>query len=157
MRKMIEIRNELNKDKKRFFEEFKEKVVHSFPKILFISLPFFALILKLVYVRRKQYYYTSHGIFTIHLYCATFILMLIYILFNQLQGITPWKWLNAIFMLIDLAIFLYVLLYFYKAMRRFYGQGRFKTIIKYLIVGFLAFIVNMLIFLLFILISAISI
>jgi len=157
VRKVIEIRNEINSDKNGFFEKFKEKILHSFPKILFISLPFFALILKLVYIRRKQYYYTSHGIFTIHLYCATFILMLVYILFNQLQGTTSWKWLNVVFIIIDLVTWLYMMIYFYKAMRKFYGQGWFKTLVKYFIISFLALIVNVFLFLVFILISAISI
>ncbi|MBS1933763.1 MAG: DUF3667 domain-containing protein, partial [Bacteroidetes bacterium] len=46
-RRVIEIRNEMKKDRKSFSEHFQEKLLHSFPKILFISLPFFALILKL--------------------------------------------------------------------------------------------------------------
>jgi hypothetical protein len=157
IRKLIDIKNEYRKDKSSYFAHFREKFLHSFPKILFISLPFFALILRLVYIRRKQYYYTSHGIFTIHVYCATFILMLILILSNQLQAAVSWKWLHVILGIIDFVVWIYMMVYLYKAMRRFYGQKRFKTFMKYLIVSFLALIVNVILLLLFVLISAISI
>ncbi|HLK28998.1 MAG TPA: DUF3667 domain-containing protein [Puia sp.] len=156
-KKIIEIRNEINRDKNSYFEHFKEKFFHSFPKILFISLPFFALILKLVYIRRKQYYYTSHGIFTIHLYCAIFILLLAALLINQLQDLAPWKWLTVILTIINVGVWLYMFIYLYKAMRKFYGQKRFKTFVKYVIVNLLALIINVFLMLLFILISAISI
>jgi uncharacterized protein DUF3667 len=156
-RRAIIIQEEVNKDKRGYIKHFGETFLHSFPKILFISLPFFALILKLVYVRRKQFYYTSHGIFTIHVYCAAFILLLVLILSNQLQAMLSCKWFHVALTILDVAVWIYLFIYLYKAMRRFYGQGRFKTIMKYLIISFLAFIVNVFLLVLFILISAISI
>ena len=39
----------------------------------------------------------------------------------------------------SIAILLF-LFYLYKAMRKFYGQGRFKTIVKFLIINHLFFI-----------------
>ncbi|MBS1946301.1 MAG: DUF3667 domain-containing protein [Bacteroidetes bacterium] len=157
IRKMIEVNNEFKKDKRGFFEQLREKFIHSFPKILFISLPFFALILKLVYARRKQFYYTSHGIFAIHLYCAAFILQLIMILLGRFQDVAQWKWLDVIVSIIDFAIWAYLFVYLYKAMRKFYGQGRFKTMVKYLIINLLAIIMNSILLGIFVLISAISI
>jgi hypothetical protein len=156
-RKLIAINKEYHKDKRGYFEHVRENFMHSFPKILFISLPFFALILKLVYVRRKQFYYTSHGIFAIHLYCSTFILMLVMILATNLHDAVSWTWLHVITDVISFAVWIYMLIYFYKALRKFYGQGRFKTFLKYCIISFLAFMVNLFLMLLFILISAISI
>jgi hypothetical protein len=156
-RRVIIIQQEVNRDQRGYIKHFGETFLHSFPKIFFISLPFFALILRLVYIRRKQYYYTSHGIFAIHIYCATFILLLILILSNQLQDAVSWPWLHVVLGIIDFAVWIYMLIYMYKSMRRFYGQGRFKTFMKYLIVSFLAFTVNAFLLLLFILISAITI
>jgi hypothetical protein len=156
-RRMIVVGNEFKKDNQGYWEHFKERFIHSFPQILFISLPFFALILKLAYFRRKQFYYTSHGIFAIHLYCATFLLLLIMLLTNYLQEIVMWKWLNIGIPLLDFALWIYILAYMYKAMRRFYGQGRFKTIIKYLIVNLFAVIIILFLLAIFILISAISV
>ena len=156
-RKLVAVNNEVKKDRKGYVEHFKERFFHSFPKILFVSLPFFALILKLVYIRRKQFYYTSHGIFTIHLYCATFILLLVMILLGQLQHLASWKWLQTVVTILDIGLWIYIFLYLYKAMRKFYAQGRFKTILKYLVVCLLALIVNVLLLAIFILISAISV
>jgi hypothetical protein len=156
-RKLIAINEEVRKDKKSYFEHFKENLLHSFPKILFISLPFFALILKLVYIRRKQFYYTNHGIFAIHLYCAIFILMLLLIILYKLSSITSWLWLDVVDTIISVSIYIYVFIYTYKAMRVFYMQRRFKTFLKYCIVGFLALIVDIILFTIFTIISAISI
>jgi len=118
--------------------------VHNWPKVLFISLPLFALILKLLYVRRKQFYYVDHGIFSIHLYIFSFLILLVLFGLNSLSKATGWK--SAIDWLI-LAGILYPFFYYYKAMRRFYGQGRGKTIFKYILLLILSFFVYLIIFL----------
>jgi hypothetical protein len=155
-RKLIILQEEDQKDKSAYFEHFRENFLHSFPKILFFSLPFFALILKLVYIRRKKFYYVDHGIFAIDVYCATFILMLVLILLNQLGDMASWGWLHVLTGIISFAIWIYIYIYFYKAMRRFYQQGRVKTILKYFLIGFLAFLVDIFLVLVFVVISAIS-
>jgi hypothetical protein len=157
IRKIIGIRDEVNKDSRNYFKQFKEKFLHSFPKILFISLPFFALILRLLYVRRKQFYYTSHGIFSIHVYCASFILFLAIILINELADLVAWNWLQSVLYLISFALWVYIFIYLYKAMRKFYGQRRFKTIVKFIILNFFALVINTILLAIFVLISAISI
>jgi len=49
-----------------------------------------------------------------------------------------------------------MMIYLYKAMRGFYGQGRGKTFLKYSITCLFAFIVNSILLVLFVLISAIE-
>jgi len=83
--RFIAVNQEYHRDKRRYFEHFAENMLHSFPKILFFSLPFFAMILNILYFRHKQYYYVDHGIFAIHLYCATFILILATVLLNKMS------------------------------------------------------------------------
>ncbi|MGH2648347.1 MAG: DUF3667 domain-containing protein, partial [Ginsengibacter sp.] len=60
-------------------------VIHHFPQMLFISLPFVALFLKLLYFRRKKFYYVSHVIFTIHFYVFVFIAMLVELIFSEIK------------------------------------------------------------------------
>jgi hypothetical protein len=144
-------------DKARFKERLLENIMHSFPKILFVSLPIFAMILNILYFRHKQYLYVDHGIFTIHLYCATFVLLLVSMLLGQLEGVIPWGWLRAIFILLIVAVCVYMLIYLYKAMRGFYQQRRAKTFLKYFIVCSVATVVNIFLFLVFLLISVVSI
>ncbi|HZE85879.1 MAG TPA: DUF3667 domain-containing protein [Puia sp.] len=157
MRRLVLTEEEFHKDKKSYFEHFAENMLHSFPKILFFSLPFFALILRILYIRRKQYYYVSHGIFAIHVYCATFILTLGVVVLDRLTKFLDYRWFNIVGGLAIFLLILYWFIYLFKAMRRFYGQGRGKTFIKYILLSGMAFTINMILLVIFLLISAIFI
>lgn len=157
MRKGIAVNQEYHRDKKGYQQKVGENILHSFPKILFMSLPFFALILNMLYFRHKQYFYVDHGIFTIHLYCANFILILIMILLNKLSGSIHVRWWTTVTDILIFALVVYQLIYLYKALRGFYGQRRGKTILKYFMIFGLAFIVDLIIFLIFTVLSAINI
>jgi hypothetical protein len=50
-----------------------QALLHKLPYFLFLSLPFFALILKLIYFRRKNFYYSDHAVFTLYHYILSFI------------------------------------------------------------------------------------
>ena len=156
-RRLIATQAGYNQDKKSWWEHFQENFLHSFPKILFFSLPFFALILNMLYFRHKQYYYVDHGIFTIHVYCANFIFILFMVLLSKLGEMINLGWVTGVINLLNFLIWLYMLFYLFKAMRSFYKQGWFKTFVKYLLTGFLALIVNLILLLIFLVISAITV
>jgi hypothetical protein len=157
MVRLIVATQEYHEDKLRYKERLIENILHSFPKILFWSLPFFALILNVLYFRHKQYFYVSHGIFTIHVYCATFILILTAILLNALSDWLGWGWFKVVSDLLQLALWFYIMIYLYKAMRGFYKQRRAKTFLKYFIACSVAFVVNLILFLIFLLLSFVSV
>ncbi len=94
---------------------------------MFFLMPFFALILKLLYIRRKMYY-MQHLIFSINMHTFFFGLSLVIIILNNTLS-------NIISISSD---FLYILLpiYIAKGMKRFYNQGYAKTITKFLILLF---------------------
>ncbi|HEY0679781.1 MAG TPA: DUF3667 domain-containing protein [Chitinophagaceae bacterium] len=125
-------------------------LMHQFPKLLFVSLPIFALILQLLYIRRKQYYYVDHLIFTIHLYIFTFILLLASMGVAGLADWSGWGWLNWL----QAVIWIYFLYYNYKAMRNFYRQGRGKTILKFILLNILAQISIVILFVVFFILTA---
>lgn len=155
--KVIRLQEAYRTDKKAFKEHMIENIYHSFPKIFFATLPLFALILNILYFRhKKQYFYVDHGIFSIHVYCATFILLLISMLVNKLAQAIGLGWVNVLSIILQIGIWFYILIYLYKAMRGFYHQGRFKTFLKYFIASVLSFIINSIVFLIFIAISVIS-
>jgi hypothetical protein len=110
----------------------------------------------MLYFRHQKYYYVDHGIFTIHVYCATFILLLLAMLLNQLSAALNWGWFRVIASIAIFVLSLYIMIYLYKAMRGFYKQGRAKTFVKYFITCSLAFILNLILLLIFLLISVIS-
>ena len=134
-----------------------ENIFHSFPKILFVSLPIFAMLLNIMYFRHKQYLYVDHGIFTIHVYCATFILLLVYMLLSRLEQAFSWTWFRIVMDILIFGIVVYMFIYLYKAMRGFYGQRRKKTFLKYFLVGSAATFINIILLLIFLFISVISI
>ena len=135
----------------KVFSQMFDKFMHSFPQILFFSLPLIALVLQLLYIRRrKQFFYVNHGIFLIHIYIYSFINLIVYFSIGKLGKIFGWDWVSWI----QFALFLYALWYVYKAMRNFYGQRRFKTIVKFLLLNtFTIFIITFL-FILFFIFSA---
>ncbi len=71
--KEIDFKEKYNENPNELMEKLGESILHRLPYMLLFSLPLFALILKLVYIRRKQFYYADHGVFTIHLYVFSFL------------------------------------------------------------------------------------
>jgi hypothetical protein len=127
-----------------------ERFLHSLPYLLFISLPLYALFLKLLYVSNKQLYLAEHGIFLIYLYIFTFIFLLVFFTLSRISGFAHFSWLSYILIL----MFLGGVYYAYKSMRNFYGQGRWKTFSKFLIFNILTSVSLLLLFLGFFIFSA---
>lgn len=149
-RRAVEVNEEYGRNEKEILERLSESFLHSFPKILFISLPLFALILQLLYIRRKrQYYYVDHIIYSLHLYCAVFVMGFVLLLFNKISDLPHASWV----LYLTIPVWLYMFFYSYKAMRKFYLQRRAKTIFKWLLLNFTALIVMLLLFGIFAFIS----
>jgi hypothetical protein len=142
--RQIQVNLQFNENPGGTVRELLSNFMHNFPKILFISLPLFALVLKLLYYRRKNYYYVDHGIFSIHLYIFSFLVLLGVFGLNELHSITKWQ----LFDWMEFALVVYAFIYYYKAMRRFYEQGRVKTFLKYMLLFLLSSIVQVTIFIL---------
>lgn len=133
-----------------YLKNFLYNLFHSFPKMLFVSLPLFAWFLSWLYGRRKNLRYSDHAIFTIHLYCATFIFLLGTFALSALQEKTGWGILNLVQVVATFAVSFYM----YKAMRKFYGDSRKKTIVKFILLNMLSFFMMMLLLIIFTAISA---
>jgi len=131
----IELNARYKDDQKAMWNDLFEKLIHTFPYLLFVSLPLYAFYLKLLYWRRKQFLYVTHGIFLIYLYIFTFIDLLVYFGLNKIHESMEWDWMGWI----EGVVLLYGIYYAYKAMRKFYGQGRGKTILKFFILNTFAF------------------
>ncbi|MBS1655045.1 MAG: DUF3667 domain-containing protein [Bacteroidetes bacterium] len=140
--KKIYLNKKYNNNINEIIAALKESVLHRLPQLLFVSLPLLALLLQLLYIRRREFFYVSHGIFSIHLYIFVFITMLVQIALEQLNNIGGWGILNIISNLLSFGIFIYA----YLAMKKFYKQGWFKTFIKYIILNILFLIVLLLLF-----------
>ena len=114
--------------KKEFFKKLAETFFHNIPKMLFFLLPIFALFLKLLYFRKKQFYYVDHAILSLHYFSLIFILLIFckYML-DKIFG-------TDIFT--TLAVY-WMVLYLFLAMKKLYGQSWKTTFLKYFALGFL--------------------
>jgi hypothetical protein len=151
--KNIEINEKYHDNKGMAAVNLIDKLQHSIPQMLFVLLPLFALFLKGLYIKRKNYYYTDHAIFTVHFYIFVFIEMLLIFGINKISAVTGALWLQYI----NLTLVLVLLFYLYKAMRNFYGQNRFKTILKYFLLLFSFLFIGFFLFIIFFLISVFEI
>jgi Protein of unknown function (DUF3667) len=152
MAKKIEINNKIQSNPDEALKEFLESLLHRLPYMLFVSLPLFALILKLVYVRRRQFYYADHGVFTIHIYVFTFLVLMAVFGLSSLKAVTGWGAINFLTVILFIALFFYL----NKAMRNFYGQRRGKTFVKFIIVALFSLLMMLILFILFMFFSAIT-
>lgn len=107
---------------------FVSSLISKLPFATFFFLPVFALFIWLAYIRKK-YNYTDHLIFGFHNMSLLFILLIISFFSESIFDINS----NWIF----LTIFS---VYLFYAMKKFYGQGIFKTIVKYLFLNAIFFI-----------------
>ena len=146
--KVIIYKTKYKNDKKEAGALMAERMLHTLPQALFVSLPVFAFILMLLYTRRK-FYYADHAIFAIHLYCANFMILLLYFGIDKIKLASGWKWLSILEALLILSIFFYL----YKAMRKFYLQGRAKTILKFILLNIVFYFVIVILLVTFILLS----
>jgi Protein of unknown function (DUF3667) len=134
-------------------EKLIDAILHKLPYMLFVSLPLFALILKLLYVRRKEYYYADHGIFSIYHYIFSFQLLALVFGIGEIQeltGLEDLDWLSG-------AMFLSGGFYLYLSMKRFYKQGHGKTLIKFILLNIAALLIMILLFIIFILLAVFEI
>lgn len=91
------------------------------PIVIFLFMPIFALFIKLLYIRRKQFTYMEHLVFAFHVQSLFFVVLIITLIFDYFLNTS----------LFTSLAFIAFLIYLYKAMRKFYQQGRFKTFVKF--------------------------
>lgn len=100
-------------------EQYYNKLLQNLSYSLFFFMPFMALLLKLVYIRRHQFY-TEHLIFAIHFHTFIFLLLVTSLWIDHFRdafGITPLSFVGA-------------MIYMAIAMKVVYAQGWFKTLLK---------------------------
>ncbi len=149
IKKQIQLNEKYGNDPRKISTSLIENLMHHFPQMLFISLPFLAWFLKLLYVRRNEFYFVSHVIFVLNFYIFVFIAMLFSLGISELHKLSGWEWMNYINGVISLVVFFYL----YKAMRNFYRQRRFKTIVKYFLLLFSFLLITILLFGIFFFVS----
>ncbi|WP_316820175.1 DUF3667 domain-containing protein [Pedobacter gandavensis] len=106
-------------------EKLEEGLLHNIPKLMFLLLPLFALLLKLVYFNKKKYYF-EHLIYSFHVHSAIFLVVLISTLITWVVG-----FVYDISQVTFVLCFFYITWYIYQSLRTFYGDRIWVTILKY--------------------------
>jgi len=97
---------------------FNENMKKTIPKLIFLLIPFFALLLKLLYIRKKIPFF-SHSIFSLHFLSFVFLLLWINMFASMITG---WS---------DVAVNLLILGYLFMALLRVYHQRKWATFGKF--------------------------
>jgi hypothetical protein len=100
--------------------DFINSTISKLPFVIFFFLPVFTVFIWLVYIRKK-YTYTDHLIFSFHNQSLLFILLILSLIIDSIFDVT-----SAVIFITIFSVYLFL------AMKKFYGQGTFKTIVKYL-------------------------
>jgi Protein of unknown function (DUF3667) len=126
--KMITLKQKNGQDDQQILKSFFESFVENIPRMIFLLLPIFALLLKLLYIRR-DFYYSEHLVFSVVYYDFMYLIGSIGLLCSFVSWL---DWVSRVLMLVGF-------FYFYKAMRKVYKQSRGKTILKFFLFHLLLF------------------
>jgi hypothetical protein len=113
-----EVYERVEKNPVRFIQYLASKT----PFFLFFFAPLFALFFWLIY-SKKKFNYMEHLVFIFHIFSWVFVILLICL---PIDSLLPTSNLLAGILLGLIGPF-----YFYKALRNFYKQKRFMTLIKF--------------------------
>jgi len=91
------------------------------PRLMFVLLPVFALLLKIVYVRRL---YFDHLIFSLHLHSAAYVILALMLPLENLAN------RHTILMISQVVLLVYFLAYFVTAVRRVYQSDWLPVALK---------------------------
>lgn len=121
----MELRDRYADKKGEFFSDFGKALKDNFSKVLFWLLPVFALLLKLLYVRR-DFYYSEHLVLSIYYYNFFYLAGCVIMLVGLIPGIG----------FVGTILGLWTYFYFLFAMKHMYKQSWGKTILKFTIFSF---------------------
>ncbi|BAU54405.1 DUF3667 domain-containing protein [Mucilaginibacter gotjawali] len=115
----------INKQKINIKEVVEEGLKHNFPKVMFLLLPLFALILRITFYRNKKFY-VEHLIYSFHLHCFIFLFLTILMI---LKFIIPESW-DVVSGWLAFGAVIAITWYIYKSLRVVYHRSRWRTITK---------------------------
>lgn len=102
---------------------FNEIVERNLERAMFLFLPLLALVIKPLYLRPPRHY-IEHLLFFLHDHSFLFVALAVSTLVEMITSS------RLVLVPLDTAITIYIPIYFYIAMRRVYGQGRWLTLSK---------------------------
>jgi len=126
-----------------------QSMIHNAGRAMFVFLPLIAALMKLLYWHPRRYY-VEHLLLLLHnhafIFASVSLLLCLELLVSseKVQG-----WMST-------ALWLYILWYLYRSMRRVYAQGRTRTVLKFAVLTTAYFFCALLMFTLTAVYSAVT-
>lgn len=149
IRRILQVREKYNYNGSEIVKALSENFLHHLPYLLFVSLPFFALLLKLIYTKRKDLYYSDHATFTLYHFIFSFILLLLFFILNALHQWLQW----GLFGWLITAGVIFGGYYLWRSLQVFYGSSRKRAFANTLAIGVAGVAELLVLFLVFMLFS----
>ena len=140
------IRNDINKQYNLYLESkygIKNEINRSeqlfaiLPNLIFIMLPFAALILFFFERHTKWKFYFQHLVFTLNTHSAIFLMWTVLIIFTEgFKAILSSSYYEASSNIVLIATVFLTFLYFLISLKKVYQQSWWKTIVKFLLLTF---------------------
>ena len=116
---------------------FTEQFATTAPKLMFLFLPLVAAVALLFYWRPRRLY-AEHLVLFLHNHAFAFLLIGASQVLDALSNFkVPFI---GVLGFVNFLLYLYLFWYVYKSMRVVYGEGRFKTVLKYFVIGTVYFV-----------------
>ena len=112
-----------------------EEVFNNIPQLMFILLPLFALLLKIMYIFKKRYY-MEHLIVALHSHSFIFFSGITILVMSKLLDIYGHiDWLESTLSLLIFLVSFWIPINLFLQQKRIYAQGKFFTTIKFVLIG----------------------
>jgi hypothetical protein len=118
-------------------KRFSERFTATAPKLMFVFLPLIAAVALLFYWRPRRLY-AEHLVVFLHNHAFVFVALTISGIGSAIGHAVPKA--AGFADLFSFALFLYVAWYVFRSMRVVYGEGRFKTTLKFLAITTIYFV-----------------
>lgn len=130
---------------------FIEALQHNVPKVMFLILPLFALILKIAFSKNRKFY-VEHIIYAIHLHCFIFLFLIVIGIINM---ITPHSW-KSVSDWVALLATIVIIWYIYRSLRTVYQRSHWRTVSKMAGISVMYMLVFVLSFMVILLVTAVT-
>jgi hypothetical protein len=152
-KKGIELNEKYNGDKLKIGKALIEKFENYFSRMLYISLPIFAFFIWVLYRRNKNHYFVDHVIFSIHIYCAFYILLFVAQMITTVKDFFTDQPVGVIAFIVAFSLFFYL----YISLKNHFNQSRSKTLLKFIILNLLTLFLMLSLMIVFFMFSLFSI
>lgn len=130
-----------------------DEILHKAPMILFLSMPFFAFFLRLLYFRSSRRLYVDHIIFSVYHYSFSYVLLSAGILSYIIKSKIDTPVLDSIYNWSLVVFILYLFWYLLISMKRFYKDRWVFLMLRYGLMMLLMLVTILFIFILLVFIT----